>query len=158
MQAWVFQPPCSYLYSGRRFAARRIARVTLTSWWSSSPGPHRSGQVRIAAEELELLAGRRVGHLRRGIPQTIAVRHRIVHAYFDHDLQILWDAATDDIPKLRPAGSRHPHYRVCRFWTRLNGNRAGHGVTHPRQVQSPRDGSLGRTPGRGSDPECSISL
>ena len=31
----------------------------------------------------------------------IAVRHRIVHAYFDLDWQILWDAATDDIPKLR---------------------------------------------------------
>src|SRR5579864_7916065 len=33
--------------------------------------------------------------------QIIAVPHRIVHAYFDLDLQILWDAATDDIPKLR---------------------------------------------------------
>ena len=32
--------------------------------------------------------------------QIIAVRHRIVHAYFDLDWQILWDAATDDIPKL----------------------------------------------------------
>jgi uncharacterized protein with HEPN domain len=33
--------------------------------------------------------------------QIIAVRHRIVHAYFDLDWQILWDAATDDIPELR---------------------------------------------------------
>ena len=33
--------------------------------------------------------------------QMIAVRHRIVHAYFDLDWQILWDAATDDIPELR---------------------------------------------------------
>jgi len=33
--------------------------------------------------------------------QIIAVRHRIVHAYFDLDLQILWDTATDDIPKPR---------------------------------------------------------
>ena len=33
--------------------------------------------------------------------QIIAVRHRSVHAYFDLDWQILWDAATDDIPKLR---------------------------------------------------------
>jgi len=33
--------------------------------------------------------------------QIIAVRHRIVHAYFDLDWQILWDAAIDDIPKLR---------------------------------------------------------
>jgi uncharacterized protein with HEPN domain len=32
--------------------------------------------------------------------QIIAVRHRIVHAYFDLDWQILWDAATDDIPEL----------------------------------------------------------
>jgi uncharacterized protein with HEPN domain len=33
--------------------------------------------------------------------QIIAVRHRIVHAYFDLDWQILWNAATDDIPGLR---------------------------------------------------------
>lgn len=33
--------------------------------------------------------------------QIIAVRHRIVHAYFDLDWQILWDAATNDIPELR---------------------------------------------------------
>src|ERR1700682_224908 len=33
--------------------------------------------------------------------QIIAVRHRIVHAYFDLDWQILWDAATEDIPGLR---------------------------------------------------------
>jgi len=32
--------------------------------------------------------------------QIIAVRHRIVHAYFDLDWQILWDAATGDIPEL----------------------------------------------------------
>jgi uncharacterized protein with HEPN domain len=32
--------------------------------------------------------------------QIIAVRHRIVHAYF-LDWQILWDAATGDIPELR---------------------------------------------------------
>ena len=30
-----------------------------------------------------------------------AVRHRIVHAYFDLDWQILWDSAVDDIPRLR---------------------------------------------------------
>jgi uncharacterized protein with HEPN domain len=33
--------------------------------------------------------------------QIIAVRHRIVRAYFDLDWQILWDAAIDDIPGLR---------------------------------------------------------
>jgi uncharacterized protein with HEPN domain len=33
--------------------------------------------------------------------QVMAVRNRIVHAYFDLDWQILWDAATDDIPALR---------------------------------------------------------
>ena len=32
--------------------------------------------------------------------QIIAVRHRIVHAYFDLDWQILWDSATGDIPEL----------------------------------------------------------
>ena len=33
--------------------------------------------------------------------QIVSVRHRIVHAYFDLDWQILWGAATDDIPQLR---------------------------------------------------------
>lgn len=33
--------------------------------------------------------------------QIIAVRHRIVHAYFELDWQILWDAAIGDIPALR---------------------------------------------------------
>jgi|HubBroStandDraft_5_1064220.scaffolds.fasta_scaffold459531_2 uncharacterized protein with HEPN domain len=33
--------------------------------------------------------------------QIIAVRHRIVHAYFDLDWQILWDTAIGDIPGLR---------------------------------------------------------
>lgn len=32
--------------------------------------------------------------------QIVAVRHRIVHAYFDLDWQILWDAATGEIPEL----------------------------------------------------------
>ena len=33
--------------------------------------------------------------------QIVSVRHRIVHAYFDLDLQIIWTAATDEIPVLR---------------------------------------------------------
>jgi uncharacterized protein with HEPN domain len=31
----------------------------------------------------------------------MAVRNRIVHVYFDLDWQILWDAATGDVPELR---------------------------------------------------------
>jgi uncharacterized protein with HEPN domain len=50
--------------------------------------------------------GRLSAELRDSYPevpwrQIIAVRHRIVHAYFDLDWQILWDAATGDIPLLR---------------------------------------------------------
>lgn len=33
--------------------------------------------------------------------KIVAVRHRIVHAYFDLDWQILWNAAVDEIPVLR---------------------------------------------------------
>jgi uncharacterized protein with HEPN domain len=33
--------------------------------------------------------------------RIVAVRTRIVHAYFDLDLEILWDAATEEIPRLR---------------------------------------------------------
>lgn len=38
--------------------------------------------------------------------QIIAVRNRIAHAYFDLDLQILWDATIEDIPSLRRNVSR----------------------------------------------------
>ncbi|HVY94688.1 MAG TPA: HepT-like ribonuclease domain-containing protein [Bryobacteraceae bacterium] len=31
----------------------------------------------------------------------IGIRHRIVHAYFDLDWQILWDAAITDVPELQ---------------------------------------------------------
>jgi uncharacterized protein with HEPN domain len=47
--------------------------------------------------------------------QIIAVRHRIVHAYFDLDWQILWDAAVEDIPGGTSAGSRHPHDGIPRI-------------------------------------------
>ena len=58
--------------------------------------------------------------------QIVAVRHRIVHAYFDLDWQILWDAATADIPELRQAGSRHPGNGVSGSRTRLKrGLKAG---------------------------------
>ncbi|MBE0660743.1 MAG: DUF86 domain-containing protein [Bryobacteraceae bacterium] len=33
--------------------------------------------------------------------QIVSVRHRIVHAYFDLDLQIVWTAAAAEIPHLR---------------------------------------------------------
>ena len=33
--------------------------------------------------------------------QIVSVRHRIVHAYFDLDWQILWNAARYEIPLLR---------------------------------------------------------
>jgi uncharacterized protein with HEPN domain len=38
-----------------------------------------------------------------GVPwrQIASVRHRIVHAYFDLDWQILWGTATEDVPELR---------------------------------------------------------
>ena len=43
-----------------------------------------------------------------GVPWhlIVAVRHRIVHAYFDLDWEILWNAAKDDIPQLREQVSR----------------------------------------------------
>ncbi len=39
-------------------------------------------------------------HLEVPWPQIMAVRNRVVHAYFDLDWQILWDAASGDIPEL----------------------------------------------------------
>jgi uncharacterized protein with HEPN domain len=35
--------------------------------------------------------------------QIMAVRHRIVHAYFDLDWQILWDSSINDVPELHRA-------------------------------------------------------
>lgn len=34
---------------------------------------------------------------------AIAMRHRLIHGYFDIDLEIVWRAATEDIPALVPA-------------------------------------------------------
>jgi uncharacterized protein with HEPN domain len=44
----------------------------------------------------------------QGVPwqQIVAVRHRIVHAYFDLDWQILWIAAMEDVPRLWEQASR----------------------------------------------------
>lgn len=33
--------------------------------------------------------------------QIVSMRNRIVHAYFDLEWRILWNAALDDLPKLR---------------------------------------------------------
>ncbi len=32
--------------------------------------------------------------------QIIATRNRLIHAYFDVDLQVVWDTVTDDVPQL----------------------------------------------------------
>ncbi|WP_242359887.1 DUF86 domain-containing protein [Anaeromyxobacter sp. SG17] len=32
--------------------------------------------------------------------QIIATRNRLIHAYFDVDLQVVWDTVTDDLPQL----------------------------------------------------------
>lgn len=34
--------------------------------------------------------------------QIVAIRNRLVHAYFDIDREILWKTATDEIPALVP--------------------------------------------------------
>ena len=35
-------------------------------------------------------------------PQVIGMRNRLVHAYFDVDLDRLWKTATEDVPSLIP--------------------------------------------------------
>src|SRR5712691_11854889 len=37
------------------------------------------------------------------VPKMIAVRNRLVHAYFDVDLDIVWTTVNDDLPALLPA-------------------------------------------------------
>lgn len=32
--------------------------------------------------------------------QIVAIRNRVVHGYFDVDLDILWDVAAVDVPRL----------------------------------------------------------
>lgn len=39
-------------------------------------------------------------------PKTIGMRNILVHAYFDMDLDIVWDAASRDAPALKPAVER----------------------------------------------------
>jgi uncharacterized protein with HEPN domain len=33
-------------------------------------------------------------------PEIIAMRHKLVHDYFEIDLDVVWDAATADVPEL----------------------------------------------------------
>jgi uncharacterized protein with HEPN domain len=35
--------------------------------------------------------------------QTVAMRHRLIHAYFDVDLDIVWTTVVDDLPPLLAA-------------------------------------------------------
>jgi len=35
-------------------------------------------------------------------PQILAMRNRLIHAYFDVDRNILWKTATDELPALLP--------------------------------------------------------
>jgi uncharacterized protein with HEPN domain len=39
-------------------------------------------------------------------PQIVAMRNRLVHAYFDIDRAILWRAASEELPSLMPALKR----------------------------------------------------
>lgn len=32
--------------------------------------------------------------------QIVAMRNRLIHGYFDVDLQVVWDTVTDDLPQL----------------------------------------------------------
>jgi uncharacterized protein with HEPN domain len=43
-------------------------------------------------------------------PQVVGMRHRLVHAYFDIDVDRVWDTLTEDIPPLIsvPAGFLDP--------------------------------------------------
>ena len=36
-------------------------------------------------------------------PKKIAMRNRLIHAYFDVDLDIVWTTVSDDLPALLPA-------------------------------------------------------
>lgn len=51
-------------------------------------------------------AARRVSHEGRAScpalpwPSIVAMRNRVVHAYFDIDLNRVWDTVTDDLPPL----------------------------------------------------------
>ena len=42
----------------------------------------------------------RAGHPAVPWTQIIAMRNRLIHAYFDVDLQVVWDTVTVDLPQL----------------------------------------------------------
>ena len=88
-------------------AASRIEAITA----STSEASFHNDEVLPAAMMYHLtVIGEAINRLSRELKerhpdvpwqQIVAVRHRIVHAYFDLDWQILWHAATDEIPQLR---------------------------------------------------------
>lgn len=45
-------------------------------------------------------AGVQAAHPEIPWAQIVAMRNRLIHGYFDVDLQVVWDTVTDDLPQL----------------------------------------------------------
>jgi hypothetical protein len=71
--------------------------------------------------------------------QIVAVRHRIVHAYFDLDWQILWHSAMDDIPIAALISTAHPD---AAFWRNADVSRK---TAPPKLTLTGRRGIKSRT-------------
>lgn len=46
-------------------------------------------------------------------PGIVAMRHRLVHAYFDVDLDLVWATVTDDLPPLVALLEQHLDQPAC---------------------------------------------
>ncbi len=57
--------------------------------------------IEIVGEAASRVTGStRVSHPAIPWREAVAIRNRLIHAYFDVDLDVLWQTATDDLPAL----------------------------------------------------------
>jgi Protein of unknown function DUF86 len=83
----------------RRDSPRRVPGVTwiTTGCWCSRS----SKDVEIIGEAASRVsAGTRLEWADIPWQDIVAMRHRLIHGYFDIDLDIVWSTVTDDLPPL----------------------------------------------------------
>ena len=83
---------CSMDGGGKISTGTRPSHLRSPAWWKFSARPPHE----VSAEQRAATP-----HIRW--PAIVGMRNRLVHAYFDIDHDIVWKAATEEIPALLPA-------------------------------------------------------
>lgn len=83
-------------------AARTVARFVEGRRRADLDGDTMLGFAIVRAIEIFGEAASKVSREARTLAPGVAMRNRLIHAYFDIDRDIVWTAATQEIPALLP--------------------------------------------------------